>query len=287
MKFCSILVFLFFLALTSNAQFFDQNFLSKVKQIDEFIDRFNYDEENARGYALLSKRASTHQDMAEIYEYIYGDKHTDRVDVLLSLFSYENALSIGKKNIREFVLQTTDSTNQRKLGFYDDDWYAVVTGEVTYKGHKESVQLTLKNKMGKTRDGQDGSYWALVSARADFLFKPADIDKRLGVNAGSHGVNFVPLISALEDQDNAYNLTAEEYEPDTLSIFLYAVQNGELSFNSVKAVNYHFLQIDGWIFSVEYFNRSDSNSGWLISDLIKVEEDDQKQLYRSEILSLR
>jgi len=56
-----------------------------------------------------------------------------------------------------------------------------------------------------------------------------------------------------------------------LTLFLYEVKKGNLYFKYVKELKFHFFQIENWYFEISYFNRLTYNSGWLISDLKKID----------------
>jgi hypothetical protein len=71
------------------------------------------------------------------------------------------------------------------------------------------------------------------------------------------------------------------YRPDQLALFVAEVKNGNLKFESVKEVKFHFLQVPGWYFEVSYFNRNSDSSGWLISNMMKITEKDKKELIRN------
>jgi hypothetical protein len=68
------------------------------------------------------------------------------------------------------------------------------------------------------------------------------------------------------------------YKPDYLSIFLYEVKQNRIKFKTVSALKFHFFQIDGWYFELSYFNREGYNTGWLISNLIEINEKDKQIL---------
>jgi hypothetical protein len=67
-----------------------------------------------------------------------------------------------------------------------------------------------------------------------------------------------------------------------LSIFLYEIKKGNIQFKSVRNVKFHFFQINDWYFEISEFNRRGHNKGWLISNLVKVPED-QKILLKEYI----
>ena len=57
----------------------------------------------------------------------------------------------------------------------------------------------------------------------------------------------------------------------------YAEQNN-LKFITVNDVKFHFFQIDGWYFEVSQFNRPGFNTGWLISNLVKLNPGDKETI---------
>ena len=291
MKTNTLLVITIFLITATNlaaqSTFYSDEFLTRNKQIEEFIDRFSYtDESKQRGYKLLSRRSnSQNQDISDIYQLIYSRENASRVSVLLSLFDYENINAIGKDKIKEFVKQVTDSATAQTLNFYDLDWYAVVEADFRFKNKTQNGILVIKNDIKPDVKGYPASFWGLVSASANFLKPDFNENQRQGVNAGAHGVNFVPLMSAFEDKQNIFNVVSNDFVSNDLSILLYATNNGDVSLEGINSVSYHFMQIDGWVFKVEYFNRSTSNSGWLISDLFKASQEDKKA-YREQVLKI-
>ncbi|NJO92403.1 MAG: hypothetical protein HC831_28115 [Chloroflexia bacterium] len=52
-------------------------------------------------------------------------------------------------------------------------------------------------------------------------------------------------------------------------------------FQSVEDVKFHVFQINNWYFEMQYFNRKGDNTGWLISNLIKIPEKDKASLIKS------
>ena len=266
----------------AQAQLLDNNFLMQVKQIDEFIDRFNNSPNAYRNYALISKNSKAKID--NLSKTLYGSESADRISMVLLLFDFDIVEKIGRDKVKKFVLQVTDSTSGHELNFYEGNWYAVVTVEVLYKGAKQKVDLVFKNYVPE--ETKPMSFWSAVAGRAEFLRPKPNQNQRIGINPGSHGVNFVPLISALENSRNFSNVLSPDFAYDDISLIAYAANEGYLTFQHVREVKYHFLQVDNWVFTVEYFNRNDANSGWLISNLIE-SNPAQKKVYEQKILGIR
>jgi hypothetical protein len=63
-------------------------------------------------------------------------------------------------------------------------------------------------------------------------------------------------------------------------VFLYEVKKGNLKFKYVSEVRFHFFQLDGWYFELADFNRPGYNTGWLISNLAKLNTPTDRDLLR-------
>src|SRR5690606_6709968 len=94
----------------------------------------------------------------------------------------------------------------------------------------------------------------------------------------SHELDFMNLRKAFLNKDSVAQYTAKKFKPDHLSIFLYEVKRGNLKFKSVQGVKFHFFQLEGWYFELSQFNRRGYNTGWLISNLVKINNEAEKQL---------
>ncbi|MGB3848752.1 MAG: hypothetical protein WA958_02195 [Tunicatimonas sp.] len=242
----------------------DENFAFKVKQIDEFMDRFN---------AVAD---------TPIQQYVreqYAIDSLSRASLVLSLFNQEDT-SWNEPQVREFVADVAQST--ARLNFYDRGWYAELDCTGRYRGQEE--QFTLVLSLEVLRPGQ-GSKWVIEGVSADFLRLGYSKDRRRALNPGSYGTDFMGLVDALRDTANVRNYLSTRAQPSQLLLFFNELCEGQLVFKRVRAITYHFLQIDNWIFKVRDFKRDLANSGWLISDLMKV-TDVQKLQYRETMLYL-
>lgn len=93
----------------------------------------------------------------------------------------------------------------------------------------------------------------------------------------SHELDFMNLRKAFENK-NPESYTTDEYTPDYLTLLLYEMKKGNMKFETVKNVRFHFFGIDGWYFELSHFNRPGFNTGWLISNLVKANENEKEQL---------
>ena len=96
----------------------------------------------------------------------------------------------------------------------------------------------------------------------------------------SHELDFMNLRKAFNNKDSVSQFTVKRFVPDHLSVFLYEVKKGNLKFKSVEEMKFHFFQINGWYFELSEFNRPGYNTGWLISNLVKVNNEAEKNLLR-------
>ena len=94
----------------------------------------------------------------------------------------------------------------------------------------------------------------------------------------SHELDFMNLHKIFREPGNIDYYLESEYQPDMLALFVMETKNNNLTFVSVDQVKFHFFQVPGWYFEVSYFNRNSMNSGWLISNILRVNEKEKKEL---------
>jgi len=99
----------------------------------------------------------------------------------------------------------------------------------------------------------------------------------------SHELDFMNLRKAFAKQDSISQYTSKKFVPDHLSVFLYEVKKGNLKFKTVQEVKFHFFQVNGWYFELSQFNRPGYNTGWLISNLVQVKNDSEKNLLKKYV----
>jgi hypothetical protein len=254
---------------------YQENFAWQVKQIDEFMDRFN----NA--------------DYTPIRRYLreeYNLDEVNRLDLVRSLFNLEKD-DWNQEEVVNFLSQINDSVPPPYLDFYDKDWYA----ELNCQGfhHQDTVDFTLILTLEVDQETK-ASRWIINSVQGDFL--PTDTaalafgvdttyDASKTLNPASFGTDFMALVDALKDTANLEGYVAPQDISRSLVSFMNLLYQRDLIFKQVNHITYHFLQIDGWIFQVQDFHRQSTNSGWLINSLLAVSEEEKNQ-YRRQVLHL-
>ncbi|MEO1452040.1 MAG: hypothetical protein AAFV07_21085, partial [Bacteroidota bacterium] len=244
----------------------EENFLVEVKQVDEFIERFNFDQQT-----LVVKYAAEHLPHVTL----------DRPSLILGMFNFENRIW-SDTLVQSFIGQICDSTCPKFLNFLDEDWYAAVPCSVRYKDKIHIAYLTMQIQ----EEANHASKWTIRSVYAPFLALETETDRLKALNPISHATDFIGLSRALKDTNNLRNYLHRTYTDDHVSLFMQAVKSGDLEFVQVNSISYHFLQIEGYIFVLRRFLRDSSNSGWLIDELTHADPV-KKFEYRKEVLHLR
>lgn len=241
------------------------NFALEVKQIDEFIERFNFQENTL---------------LLQYVEENYPGKMLDRVSLLQSLFDegrdWDNAARTA------FVKQVTNPLRPTVIDFMEDDWFAAVQCSVTFKGKVETPTLILQIQQGP----DFSSKWIIRSVKAEFFQFPSKSTPEHFLNPISHSTDFMGLRRVMDNKAHLPDYAFSDFEPDLLSLFMYELMNGNIEFLQVNSITYHFLQVNGWIFQVQKHLRNSRNSGWLIDQLLPA-DDFTKVTYRRDVLSLR
>ncbi len=226
-------------------------FTFKVKQVDEFIKRFNNDPKT----------------LANQYKIETGGHPLSRKENILSLFDHNK--DWNETLIKTFLKKTLSNKAATFVDFFDKDWYAKVNCTFSYKNKDQFVNLILQNQL----QSNGGSKWVIVSIIENLAFPkcediPESHDPYTSLNPMSHATDFVALHKAFKDKQNLGNYFDEWNQQDEFIGFKHAILNETITFVQTNTITYHFLQLEDWVFTLNYYPRNSRNSGWLISDLI-------------------
>ena len=199
--------------------------------------------------------------------------------LLKTLINHEAKIDIVA--INEFISFVDNSNHPVFLDFYDNDWYAFLSCDFLFQGKPQKVQLILKNQVKEKKI----SKWVIYSVKAELFNQPITFDSTRIMNPMSHAVDFMSIDKAFEDKKNTANYFRKDFHQDELSIFYFLVQRNLLTFKGINSINYCFLEIPNWFFKVEYFDRQTNNSGWLITQLIKMNSQEKVQ-FKNEIFNI-
>lgn len=243
----------------------DENYDFKVKQINDFIERFNGDRYGDFYQFLKSEHPQEFERMG-------------RMDFIKMLFDYSS--SIKPETIQKFANYV--ARNKYKLNLYNDDLYAVLDCDFERRAKPLRIKIALE-----LQSNEDGSAkWVICGVLSKDLDPLKNLDTTKFINPVSHGTDFMGIERIMKDKANLPAYFAENFRPGTIAVFIDEIKKGVLKFVDVNEVKYHIMQIPGWVFEVKQFHRDSKNSGWLISKIIMNNEGD-REYYKIKELGIR
>jgi hypothetical protein len=231
-------------------------FLLRIKQFNEFVDRFNY-KTDFRGNSVDSVFMS--QIPREKMINFLFDQKDPRIDPSGKNYS-KNYIEEKAEFINEVVL------NNLKIYKYSGNIIAEAKSRILFKGIPHTIKIFLSQEI----EGNDKVKWVILDVRGDvFNFLQTDTANIRFIPPSSNETDFINLKRALEDIDHLQYYSYKGYNPDYLIVFYYMLNSGLVKFDYVEEVIYHIIDLPGWCLKVKEFNRNEMNSGWLISDVTK------------------
>ena len=165
-------------ALINDAGEREKHFIYEVKQIDEFFERFNDDDNSF---------------VRQVYAKYHIRYNLNRTKLIKSLFNYETK-SWNAEDIDRFVNTAVNEQHPEKLDFYGDYWYAEVNCK--FQQNETVIDITLVLKINA--DNMKRSKWVIAGVRSKSLKKiyqkvviaaPKDASKF--INPASHANNLL------------------------------------------------------------------------------------------------
>jgi len=244
----------------ANAQIFtqvidEQELQFKVKLIDEFFRRFNY-ETDYKGDPIETNNDS-----------IPLDTVAKRKN-LMTLFNLDKFANKNKKldSISSAFLDYVIK-NDKKIHYADTTWRAEAVSSFTMDGKSYPLRLFLKPEHVK-----DFIYkWVITDAQSPIWHSLNDTVKvSVNIFPGAHGSSFITVPELINlNATSVRAMFPNGYKTNNLTIFDYFVSTGKAKIQHITNVIYHFY-IDDYYFTVERFEREKTyNKGWLISNIIK------------------
>ncbi len=245
-------------------------FYAATKQMSQFFRRFN-NEEDRNGKAYLST------------DKLYREAEQRKKYINLLFDNDNQAFTQNQRN--EFIQSVATKDKAQFLDFKGGRWLAEVRANFNYLGKAEIVTLFLELQ----KEGL-GTKWVMSNVYFPpfnnlFLADTTGASKKF-LHPQSHEIDFMNLIKAFEQIREVEFYTKKGYQADFLSIFFYEMKKNNLKFETVSEVKFHFFQVNNWYFEVSNFNRTGNNAGWLISNLMKVPEN-QKAIMEKYIFTKR
>lgn len=267
---CLFLTLSFFVSIPAKAQLVqgedESRLYAETKQLNQFLRRFN-GEENEKGdrYYPNDKQYRSEKLRKQYFRVLF-DVTTSGLDPAL---------------VDQFGKDVLDKAQPFILQFHGGNWFSEVHATFSMNGKDEEVILFMElEKHAK------GSRWVISKAYADMFapyFKRDTVKVGQFLHPMSHELAFMNMRKAFSNRDSVSQYVVKRYRPDHLSLFLYEMKKGNLRFKTVNDMKFHFFQVPGWYFELSQFNRPGYNTGWLISNLVKVNSDKEKDLLKKHL----
>ncbi|MBQ8223241.1 MAG: hypothetical protein IJZ87_07885 [Bacteroidales bacterium] len=235
-----------------------------TKQMSQFISRFNYEEDQ-----YGKKISPDHPD--------YRDR-MKRKTVLPLLFDMENPRTNG--SLRDFFIADLTEKDSNYFEFLGGKWYSEVSATFKWKGNSVDISMIFAIEQENL-----GSKWVLTNvyfSEFNKLFPKGDIaeQQKHFLHPMSHELDFMNIHKVFKTPECIEYYASESYSTDYLSIFFYEIKQGNLVFEKINSEKFHVFQIDNWYFEVSWFNREGLNTGWLISNLVFLKDNEKEELLK-------
>ena len=217
----------------------DKKFDKEVKQLSQFMQRFNFDEKVQTDLGVIPNRVTN----------------------IMSLIDSKNESLKMSENTVDFLKQIGNDTSKYKIQPTDSNWYAIV--ETTFLYDTKPTQITF---ILITECQKNGGYKWVIKDVYSPLFVSTKMDKSF-INPINNEIGFTELASSFLQMRDVTQYTERTFSFQSLSAFISYYKNGDIRFKQIDKIKYQFNQIPNWIFTVSYFNRPDFSSGWLISSI--------------------
>lgn len=226
----------------------------KVKQIDEFFSRFNF-ETDYKGEPFAARTDSVAEDSV---------LKRRNLAMLLDFDTFAKG-NVPDSAAVEFVNYVVD--NNKQIHYGDTTWFAEVVGTCLINGKTNSIRLSLR-----TENVKDVIYkWVISDVDIpQFSCLTDSVRRNVSIMPGAHGSSFITLPQTVNlNAESVRTLFRKGYKPEPLTLFAYFVSTGQMKLGNVTKVIYHF-DIGDYEFTVERFEKGNSyNNGWLISSITK------------------
>jgi hypothetical protein len=238
---------------------------AETKQVNQFFKRFNNEEDRFGIRYYPGDSLYRDNDFRNVY--------------LNILFDLQNS-TIKKQLKNDFIKDVTELESPIFLDFHGGLWFAEVASTFKYYGVSENLLLFLQ-----LEDENLGSKWIITNVYfnkflRNFYKGEEEVVDRSFLHPMSHELDFMNIYKAFKDNRYVEYYASQSFKPDYLTLLFYEIKMGNMSYENIGQLKFHFFQVDGWYFEVSYFNRSGNNSGWLISKLYKINEQDKEELIK-------
>ena len=231
-----------------------QMFRAHVKQVDEFIDRFNCN-------SFTPGIDTTKSDAKRLN--------------LISLFPIETAKNsdTAYKTATKFANHVLASGV--KLHYEDTTWFAMAQchGKLKNKPVEFTLFLNVEHRRGRMYK------WVISRAMGEiFSLTPSNTNEMM-ISPSEHDINFMQLSRITTEKDDLIlNYSQKQFEVDQTSVFFTLVNQGLLDIEHVSNLQFVFMQVPGYQVTIEFVDRLEHNAGWLIKSAVPIKDADKKAM---------
>jgi hypothetical protein len=228
----------------------------QVKQFGEFIDRFNY-KSDWKGNLITNEFA----------------KKISRANYLAYLLNAEDSRlgnssdSTYNKLCGEFISFVDSPNNPITINLFSGQVKALAKVNIAYGGKNQSVNLELVPEILDDRSAK----WVISKVEASCFASISDSLRTNFISPNSHETSFINIKKLNGSTDPLY-FFSNNLATDPTILFVSEIAKNRLIIKNIEKVTYK-VSLPGWVITVEEFNRSTNNSGWLISNIEKVKQE--------------
>lgn len=235
-----------------------RQYLAKVKLVDEFFARFNGDE----------KRVDL------------GPEYSNRESGVLLLFDITKFKSKKDSNfVAANIFAQHVTENDVRLDYSDKNWFA----KIMCHGRLGQKKITFNMFLCVEKRDSAMYRWAISDVEGDIFNNSRDkAHKELFIMPNDNEQFFMSVRkTTTETYKFIDDYVKQSYKADALSTFLALVRNNQLKIDAVTDVEFIFLQVPGYIFTVKHFERENNNAGWLIDSCTEISEKEKEKLLKN------
>ncbi len=231
---------------------------AETKQVNQFFRRFNA-EETRDGERLYPESEGYHDPAF-------------RESFLDILFDNERFASGASAQLKDrFTGQVLGRDGQAPvfLDFHGSHWFAELECLFQYGGKEQPLTIFLHLEADRL-----GHKWVIDQVRfapyAERIPPPREAGDEF-LHPLSHELDFMNLAKVFRSSKDLAGYLPQGWTPDPLTLFLLDVAEGNMRFRTVRSLRFHFLQVPGWYFRLEDVQREGYNTGWLITELQRID----------------
>lgn len=227
----------------------DENALRfRVKQIDEFFERFNYE---------TDYNGDKPKDPKNVEE------HKKSFLTIVNLDRFINDKQEIDTTLTRFVDYVINDSVQ--IHYQDTTWNAEVNCFVKFEGKKYDTSFILK-----TEEIEKYIFkWVIADVQSElFDSYPNEPKASIIISPAEHGIGFITLPETLNLNNESVGSTFKKgYKRSNLAVFDFLMSNGKVIVDTITKVAFHF-HLEEADFDVEHIEKENSyNQGWLINNI--------------------